>query len=210
MDRYKMDHPPRRRGRPRLLDREAGLETAAKLFWRHGYEGTSIADLTQAMGISPPSLYATFGSKENLYREAVAYASEQGGSRLALLKGDASAYDGIAFYLHEVAREFANPALPPGCMVATAVLQHAQENEAAAGIAADQRAATARIIQDRLDRAVAEGELPEGADTFTLTRFYMAVMQGMSAQACDGTCAETLRRMADMALSVWPGQRQGT
>ena len=94
-----------KRGRPRLLDKEAGLEVAARLFWEHGYEGTSIADLTKAMGITPPSLYAAFGSKEQLYQQALEYNAERENKhRLDLLNSDVPAYAALSFYLHDAAR----------------------------------------------------------------------------------------------------------
>ena len=203
-----MSESASKRGRPRLLDKEAGLEVAARLFWEHGYEGTSIADLTKAMGITPPSLYAAFGSKEQLYQQALEYNAERENKhRLDLLRSDVPAYEAISFYLHDAAREFTNPAKPRGCMVSNAVLQHAKENVQIAESVAARRTATTHIIKTRLDRAVSEGELPEGTDTRALAHFYVAVVQGMSAQACDGLCTATLSQLADLALAAWPGRR---
>jgi AcrR family transcriptional regulator len=206
----KTDGAPRPRGRPRLLDRDAGLAAAARLFWQHGYEGTSIADLTAAMGVSPPSLYAAFGSKEELYRQAIDYtATREGKARNEALQGPMPAYEAIAFYLHDVARDFTDPSKPRGCMVSNAALQHARENEAIARAVADRRTATTALIVARFERAVRDGELPPDTDVAALAHFYAAVVQGMSAQACDGTCCATLQRMADIALSAWPGDRTG-
>ncbi len=197
-----------KRGRPRLLDKEAGLEIAARLFWQHGYEGTSIADLTKAMGITPPSLYAAFGSKEQLYQQALEYNAEiENKHRLDVLNSDVPAYEALAFYLHDAAREFANPAKPRGCMVSNAVLQHSTETESVAQTVAARRAATTEIIRNRLDRAISESELPPGTDTRALAHFYVAVVQGMSAQACDGLCSATLTQLADLALAAWPGRK---
>jgi AcrR family transcriptional regulator len=96
----KMNEPARKRGRPRVLDRDVALEVAARLFWEHGYEGTSIADLTQAMGVTPPSLYATFASNEDLYRQALDHNIERETKRRSeALQGEMTAYDAIAFYL---------------------------------------------------------------------------------------------------------------
>lgn len=179
-----------------------------RLFWEHGYEGTSIADLTKAMGITPPSLYAAFGSKEQLYQQALEYNAERENKhRLALLNSDVPAYEALSFYLHDAAREFANPAKPRGCMVSTAVLQHAKENEGIAESVAARRTATTEIIKKRFDRAIREGELPKGTDTRALAHFYVAVVQGMSAQSCDGLCVATLSQLADLALAAWPGRK---
>lgn len=207
-DRYKIMEQPRKRGRPRTLDREVGLDVAMRLFWQHGYEGTSIADLTKAMGITPPSLYATFGSKEELYRQAVEYhVSHLGQQRADALQAAGSAYEALDFYLHDAARAFVDPANPPGCMVSTAVLQHAEESAGAASAVAERRDSTLQFMKLRFDRAVEDGELPGGTDTRALAHFYGAIVQGMSAQACDGVCAKTLDDIATVALSAWPGKK---
>lgn len=202
-----MNQPARKRGRPRILDRDTGLEVAARLFWQHGYEGTSIAELTRAMGITPPSLYATFGSKEELYRQALDHNIKQESKlRSEALQGEMSAYDALSFYLYDVAQGVSDPSKPRGCIISTAVLQHAEENESVAREVAARRDMSIQCIKKRFDRAIDEGELPAGADTEALARFYSAVVQGMSAQACDGACTETLKRMVDIALAAWPGR----
>jgi AcrR family transcriptional regulator len=203
-----MSEPPKKRGRPRRLDRSVGLDVAARLFWEHGYEGTSIADLTAAMGVTPPSLYASFGSKEELYRMALDQAVEsQSRARSEALQSDMSAYDALAFYLHDVANGISRPGDPPGCIVSTAVVQCAAENETVAKSVAARREAAIQAIRERFDRAVDEGELPAGTDTDSLARFYGAFVQGMSVQACDGACTDRLKRLVEIALSAWPGTR---
>ncbi|QRM34028.1 TetR/AcrR family transcriptional regulator [Microvirga sp. VF16] len=203
-----MDEPTRKRGRPRMLDREAGLEIAARLFWQHGYEGTSIADLTQAMGITPPSLYAAFSSKEELYRQALDHTIERESKRRSeVLQGEMSAYDALEFYLRDVVQGITNPDKPRGCIVSTAVLQHAKENESVATAVAARREVSLQALKTRFHRAINEGELPTDTDTDALARFYAAVVQGMSAQACDGACTERLMQIVDIALSAWPGTR---
>ncbi|MEM5426325.1 MULTISPECIES: TetR/AcrR family transcriptional regulator [Paraburkholderia] len=200
-----MSEPARKRGRPRLLDRDVGLDVAARLFWEHGYEGTSIADLTEAMGIPPPSLYATYGSKEDLYRQALDHVSERENKAvLEALSGKLPAHDAIAFYLHDAAARFTDPGRPRGCMISTAVLQHAEKSESVAQLVSARRELGLQTIKVRFDRAVAEGELAPDTDTEALARFYAAVVQGMSAQACDGACRERLKRLADIAMSAWP------
>jgi AcrR family transcriptional regulator len=189
-----------------VLDRTVALEVAARLFWEHGYEGTSIAELTQAMGVTPPSLYATFGSKEELYRQALDHNIERETKRRSeALQGEMTAYDAIAFYLHDVAQGVTDPSKPRGCIVSNAVLQHSEESEAVAQAVAARREASIQAVKTRFDRAITEGELPNETDTDALARFYAAVVQGMSAQACDGACTATLERIVDIALSAWPG-----
>jgi AcrR family transcriptional regulator len=198
----------RKRGRPRVLNRETGLEVAANLFWERGYEGTSIADLTAAMGITPPSLYATFGSKEELFRMALNHSiSQQNSQRLQLLDAKRPVYETLKLFLYDVAEGDTQPDKPRGCIVSTAVLQHSEENASVARTTAALREASIQVLKSRFDRAVSEGELPEGTDTDTLARFYGAVIQGMSAQACDGACTIRLKALVDIALNAWPGKR---
>lgn len=203
-----MDQPVRKRGRPRLLDRDVGLDIAARLFWERGYEGTSTADLTKAMGINPPTLYSMFGSKEELYRQALDFSvGRENKGRSAILQSGLPVYEALRLYLYDIADGDTQPDKPPGCMVSTAVLQHAEENASVARMTAALREQSMQTLKARFDRAVEEGELPAQTDTDTLARFYGAIIQGMSAQACDGACNALLKRMIDLSLAAWPGKR---
>jgi len=203
-----MDEPGRKRGRPRALDRDVGLDIAVRLFWERGYEGTSTADLTKAMGINPPTLYSMFGSKEELYRQALEFSiAREHGRRSEILQSSLPIFKALRLYLYDIADGDTQPDKPPGCMVSTAVLQHAEENASVARMTAALREASTQTLRARFDRAVEEGELPAQTDTDTLARFYGAIIQGMSAQACDGACNALLKRMIDLALAAWPGKR---
>ncbi|WP_438748253.1 TetR/AcrR family transcriptional regulator [Pararhizobium sp. O133] len=204
-----MKEPVRKRGRPRVLDRDTGLDIAARLFWERGYEGTSTADLTKAMGINPPTLYSTFGSKEELYRQALDFSiARESAHRGKILTSALPAYEALSRYLYNIADGDTQPDKPAGCMVSTAVLQHAEENASVARMTAALREESMQVLKVRFDRAVSEGELPAGTDTDTLARFYGAIIQGMSAQACDGACNALLKRLIDVALTAWPGKRK--
>lgn len=206
-----MDQPPRKRGRPRALDRDVGLDIAARLFWERGYEGTSTADLTKAMAINPPTLYSMFGSKEELYRQALEFSIAREHSRRSqILSSSLPVYEALGLYLYDIADGDTQPDKPPGCMVSTAVLQHAQENASVARMTANLREGAIQTLKSRFDRAVMENELPAQTDTDTLARFYAALIQGMSAQACDGACNALLKRMVDLALAAWPGERSAS
>ena len=203
-----MTETMRKRGRPRLLDRNTGLDIAARLFWERGYEGTSVADLTHAMGITPPSLYATFGSKEELFRLALDHhIAQQSERRAGLLQAKIPAHEALAAYLYDIAEGDTQPDKPRGCIVSTAVLQHSEENASVARATAALREGAIQILKARFDRAIHDGELPEQTDTDTLARFYGAIIQGMSAQACDGACTETLKAVVDVALMAWLGKQ---
>lgn len=198
---------PKPRGRPSTFDRQAALAAATELFWQHGYEGTSIADLTAAMGVTPPTLYAAFGSKEQLYREVLwRYLMGEGEPREGL-GDDSTAYDLLSRHLSRLVDLFTDPSKPGGCMLQTAALACAAENEPARAIAASMRAKAFSMLVAKLEWATQVGELPDGTDVQALARFYSAVVQGMSVQAIDGASATDLRAMADIALSAWPGKR---
>jgi len=195
--------PPsaRRRGRPRRFDRAAALALAGELFWRLGYEGTSVADLTAALGITPQSLYAAFGSKAELYREALAwYRAGDGGFVEQALVEEPTAIAAIGRLLHQAAREFTRPGRPPGCMISAAVLTCATENQPVADHTSALRRATLGLLQERLEAAVAAGELRSDADAAALARFVGAIIQGLSVQARDGATEAELDALATLAL----------
>lgn len=201
----------RRRGRPRSLDRETALGIAAQLFCKRGYEGTSIADLTQALGVTPPSIYAAFGSKEELFGQAVDFQiALEGKLRTEALLAKMPVFEALQFYLRDIATSITNPSKPRGCMVSNAALQHSEASEGVARALRIRREEAIQMLKNRFDRAVMEGELSADVDTRMLARFYGGTLvQGLSAQAFDSASTETLLAMIDLALSAWPGKSAG-
>ncbi len=194
--------PMATRGRPRTFDRDLALRRAVVLFWEQGYEGTSIADLTAAMGIAAPSLYAAFGSKEELFREAVASYAEDSPTDRALAR-EPTAYAAVAAMLHDNADDYTDPATPLGCMlVLGAPVGTPEHSGIREGLAEERRAAVERL-RARLDRGIADGDLPAGADTAALAHFYSTVLDGMSIKARDGATNAELHAIADAALAAW-------
>lgn len=189
------------RGRPRSFDEDAVLDAAMRAFWEHGYEGTSVATLEAATGLKAPSLYGAFGSKAALYQSALErYASEHG----AVLRPDGPAREAIAEFLLEAADRFSKGGLPPGCMISTAALGVGAAQHEVATRPARMRAQTLDGIEQRLRRAVDEGELPAETDVAALARLVGAVIQGMSVQAIDGAPRAELRALATIAMNAWP------
>jgi len=175
-----------------------------EVFWERGYEGSSITDLTEAMGITAPSLYGAFHSKAELYREALErYQRTHGATGMRALE-EPTARGFIERVLREAARTFTGARHPPGCMISTAVLTCATENQPVARYVAGLRGATLEQLQARFQRAIDEGELPATPDAEGLARFYGAIMQGMSVQALDGASEEALLKIATLALSHLP------
>lgn len=184
-----------------MFDRDQAVATALTLFKERGYEGTSIADLTKAIGVSATSLYGVFPNKEALFEEAVAlYQQTEGAFASKALKGGTTAYDAIQGLLTGAASSYAAGASSGGCFTSLGVLSCAAEHRDIAGRMARRRLATKDAIERRLDRGKAEGELRSDADTLTLAGFYAATLQGMSVQARDGASTEDLERISRWAL----------
>lgn len=177
------------------------------LFWRHGYEGASIAQLTDAMGVNAPSLYAAFGSKEALYREALKfYLGGLGDIGVARLNEAPSAKEGVRQVLLEAARAFTRPGYPRGCMVGVGSLRCAEENRIAAEETTALRKRSQAAFAARLRRAKKEDELPASADLVAMTDFYSSVVEGMSVQAQDGASRARLVRIGELAMKSWPAR----
>lgn len=192
--------PARRRGRPPAFDRNQVLARAVETFWRLGYEGASIADLTEAMGITAQSLYSAFGSKADLYKEALAHYRQTIGAFTAqALTEERNAADAFVRLLKESAREFCTAGRPQGCMISTATLACASENQPVADHVAGLRAGALAAFRDRIERGIAEGQFRPDTDAAALARYLGAIIQGMSVQARDGASEDDLASIAAIA-----------
>lgn len=179
-------------GRPRSFDRDAALATAVELFWRAGYERTSVAMLTAAMGVTPPSLYAAFGDKDGLFDEAAGLYFRRICEAVDSATTRPTAREAIAVMLHDTARAHADEATPLGCLMLTEPRLDTQRED------------IRRRLQDRIARGVADGDLPSTVRPDQLASFLMAVMRGMSGSARDGATAEELLSIADLAMAAIP------
>lgn len=193
----------RTRGRPRSFDRATALEKALMAFWEHGYEATSVSDLTRAMGIGAPSLYAAFGDKQSLFDEVVrVYAGTHGAFADRALAEEPTAREGIARVLREAAAEYTDPAHPHGCMVVHAATNCT--NPEVEALLRERRNANIAALEARIRADVAAGLLPAGTDAAALARHAGAMLQGMSQQARDGARREELEALAEIAMAIWP------
>ncbi|MET7373207.1 TetR/AcrR family transcriptional regulator [Micromonospora arida] len=189
------------RGRPRGFDADEALERAVEVFWRQGYEGASVSDLSEAMGINKPSLYAAFGSKEELFRKAVALYAEKDMGYARDAFAQPTAYEVVATLLRENVVAVTRTDRPAGCLSIQGGTSCSTENAPIAGFLATSRLGGEGALADRLARAVAEGDLPAHADPVALARFVMIVTEGQAVHAAAGVSREDLRQAAEIALA---------
>jgi AcrR family transcriptional regulator len=193
-------------GRPREFDIDRALERAMELFWRQGYEGTSLADLTRELGLTRPSLYAAFESKEGLFLKALdLYEARAGYRQAALTAPTAAAY--ARALLEGAADLHGDKRNPPGCLGVQGALACAPQSDPIRKELIRRRKIGESIILDRLKRAKAEGELPPDADPADLARYLSIVIYGITIQAAGGATRTELRSAAALALRGWPQAR---
>jgi AcrR family transcriptional regulator len=195
-------------GRPREFDAEEALAAALKVFWRKGYEGASLTDLTDAMGITRPSLYCAYGNKEALFKKALdLYARE----KLTFIDQALSAPTGceaVARFLYSACELYASDPDTPGCMGVNSVLT-------CQGVASEsvrQELIARRIdvesrLRLRLERAQAEGEFGPEVDPAALAVYVMTIGQGIALQAQQGASGQVLRQVVATALRACPSAK---
>ena len=192
------------RGRPREFDVDDALDRALLVFWRKGYEGASLPELTRAMGINRPSLYAAFGNKERLFRRALDRYAEGPAAYVGEALAEPTARAVAERLLRGAAELLAGPRSPRGCLLVQGALACGEGAEPVRRELVARRAAGEAALRKRFERAAAEGDLPAGADCGDLARYVVTVIHGMAVQAAGGAGREQLRRVAEIALRAWP------
>jgi AcrR family transcriptional regulator len=188
-------------GRPREFDRDQALEKARDAFWTRGYEGTSMADLVSVLGLASPRIYAAFGSKEDLFREAVVlYETKEGSFATRALAEEPTARRFVERLLRDAIEIYTRPDLPQGCMVVTAATNCAAENDGVLYWLAERRQARNTLIVERLRKGVRDAELKPDTDPEALGDYYTTLLFGLSVQARDGVPKKRLHDLVTVAM----------
>ncbi|MGH9747596.1 MAG: TetR/AcrR family transcriptional regulator [Candidatus Acidiferrales bacterium] len=195
-------------GRPRAFDAGRALDRALAVFWRKGYEGTAMSDLTRAMRINRPSIYAAFGNKEQLFRKVLDRYTAGPAAYVRQALNEPTARGAIEKLLYGAADALSARGSPHGCLMVQGGLACGEGADPVRRELNVRRAIGEAAVRNRLLRAKAEGELPRGSDAADLARYIVTVMHGMSVEAAGGASRRSLRRVAEMALRAWPKRRE--
>lgn len=191
------------RGRPRSFDRDAVLDKAIRLFWQRGYEATSVRNLTEELGIGPPSLYSAFGPKQDLFAEALAvYDREYGGFIDRAIAEEPTAKQAAARMLREGPDRYTRPGLPTGCLVVSG--DAGTSNTGVSTLLTAMRKRKVAELAAKIRADVESGALPRDTDTLALSQYTMGALTGLAQAARDGVGRARLHPVAQIAQTAWP------
>lgn len=197
------------RGRPRSFDRDAALRAAMETFWKAGFEGASMAALTEAMGINSPSLYAAFGSKEGLFREAVAlYLKTEDCKGRIILEREPTARAAVGAMLRNSVGNLTRAGCPQGCLLILGDSNASPDNDEVRRHLCQRRRDIQAALEQRVRRGISEGDVPAHADAGAMAAFYMTVIQGLSLQARDDASRKALTAIVESAMAAWDSLTQ--
>lgn len=191
-------------GRPRAFDVDTALEKALEIFWRKGYDGTSLSDLTEAMGINKPSLYAAFGNKEQLFLKAIELYESRPCAFFYPALEKHTAYEVAEYMLYGAATNMADNEHPQGCVIVQGALSCSEAAATVKEALINRRVEGEQKLKERFDQAKVAGDLPTHIDSEVLARYLGTVLQGMAIQANNGATPAQLRAVADMTLQHFP------
>jgi AcrR family transcriptional regulator len=199
----------RKKGRPLSFDREAALHQAMLLFWRHGYEATSLNDLTAALGVKPSSIYTVFGDKKRLFLEAVGHYLSGPVTSESIIAQAANACDAARGLLTASATGFTGEDTPAGCLLASSAISCSHAASDVQAKLAEIRRGIETRLRDKITASIEAGLMPAESDAEALAAHTMAVIQGLSTLARDGAPRGKLLRVVDAAMQAWPAIQPG-
>jgi AcrR family transcriptional regulator len=194
------------KGRPREFDLDDALAAALRVFWQKGYEGASLSDLTEVMGITRPSLYAAFGNKETLFRKALDLYERE---KLAYVETALTAptVRGVAERMMRGTIEMMTTGCDPnGCFGVVAAVACSDYCETIKADVLARRRSSTEALMRRFERGRVDGDLPDGVDPTGLALHLLALMQGMAVQSGGGATREQLELLVETSLQFWPGR----
>lgn len=194
-------------GRPRAFNTEKALENALNVFWQKGYEGTSLSDLTEAMGINKPSMYAAFGNKEQLFLQAIELYNQGPYNFFPSALAQKTAFNVAKTLLINAANSLTDNSHPLGCVIVQGALSCSEAVTSVKQVLIAKRLESQEALCERLIQAQTEGDLPLSADPAKLARYLGTVLQGMAIQATSGASAKQLLDVADLSLQVFPNTK---
>jgi AcrR family transcriptional regulator len=197
------------KGRPRAFDIEKALDQAMMVFWQKGYEGASLSDLTEAMGINRPSLYAAFGNKETLFRKTLDRYHDGPASYFTEALSERTARAVAERLLRGAAEVLTDPRNPAGCLMVQGALSCGDAANPIRRELISRRAAGEAAIRRRLEHARSDGDLPADSDPADLALYITTVTHGMAVQAASGATRDDLERVIETAMRVWPKTKPG-
>ena len=200
----KTKRAPAPRGRPRAFDADKALDRALLAFWRKGYEGTSLTDLTRAMGINRPSLYAAFGDKEALFRKVLDRYEEQQAASVEDAHRAPTPRGFVERLLTGAAEWHTDPRTPAGCLMVSGALACGDTASTIRKELSARRAASEACIRRHLEEARSAGDLPADVDPAGLARYVITVIRGMAVQAAGGATRKELKAVVQTAMRAWP------
>lgn len=183
---------------------DEALDKALHIFWERGYEGASLAELTEALGINKPSMYAAFGNKEALFKKALTRYAAGPVAFVSEVVNEATAYAVARQFLYQAAEFLTASSHPRGCMIVQAALSSGESADIVKEMLIRYRASYEHTLTVRFERAIKEGDLPGSANPKCLAKYLAVLHQGMSVQATSGATKNELIDMADLALNAWP------
>lgn len=192
------------RGRPRVFDIDEALEKALNIFWEKGYEGASLAEFTEALGVNKPSLYAAFGNKEELFRKSLSKYVSDHASFVKETMSEPTAFKVAQGFLFRAADFLTANSHPKGCMIVQAAISIGDSSSSVKDLLIQQRINYEKLLTSRFEKAVKDGDLAEDANPKLLAKYLATLHQGMSIQATNGATKEQLLEMAELALENWP------